>query len=75
MGWEQELEATRAKVESLGGCDTSAEASAIMDCIDELLLDLKRVVMRPSLDAGMSTPVRDAGYLDGRRSRFEAGEG
>lgn len=44
MSWERELEATRAKVESLGGCDTSPEASAIMDHIDSLLLELKDVV-------------------------------
>jgi len=40
MTWEDELEATRAKVQSLGGCDTTDRDAAIFDQIDGLLMQL-----------------------------------
>ena len=42
MTWEQELQATRRKVEALGGAGMSSHAIAILNEIDRLLIELSK---------------------------------
>ena len=43
MSWRKEIEATRDKVNALGGADMSLRAWNILDNIDKLLAELEQV--------------------------------